>query len=94
MSVEPSQNDLEAALLRADGHLESFGFHPRRSGYDHLRVLCRAIGADARQPGRLLRRVGLEAVAGRAAGTYSTGMRQRLAIACALVTDVTGRSPR
>ncbi len=70
------------------GHLESFGFHPQRSGRDHLRVLCRAIGADPRRPEQLLRKVGLEADAGRPAGVYSTGMRQRLAIACALVAAV------
>ena len=67
--------------------LASSGFHPARSGLDHLRVVARAAGIPLGRADDLLERVGLADVAGRRAGAYSTGMRQRLAVAGALLGD-------
>ena len=67
--------------------LEATGFHPGRSGRDHLRVLARAGGiARARVP-EVLDQVGLADAAGRRVGGYSLGMRQRLGLAAALLGE-------
>jgi ABC-2 type transport system ATP-binding protein len=62
-------------------------FHPNRSGRNALRVIARPAGiSDGRVDG-LLDMVGLTAAARRRAGGYSMGMRQRLALAAALLGD-------
>ena len=66
-------------------------FYPNLSGSDNLRVLTAAWGwprarTDARI-GEALRLVDLTVAADRAAKGYSTGMRQRLGIALALLAD-------
>ena len=68
--------------------LESVGLRPDRSGRDHLRVAARRLGGDGdARVDSLLSLVGLSDAAGRAAGGYSLGMSQRLAVACALLAD-------
>jgi ABC-2 type transport system ATP-binding protein len=67
--------------------LESVGVRPDRSGRDHLRVAARRLGVGPARVESLLSLVGLSDAAGRAAGGYSLGMRQRLAVACALLGD-------
>jgi ABC-2 type transport system ATP-binding protein len=67
--------------------LESTGFHPGRSGRNHLRVIARAAGIDASRIDPLLELVGLEGAADRRVGGYSLGMRQRLGLATALLGD-------
>ncbi len=63
------------------------GFHPGRSGRNHLRVLAPTAGATDRRVEELLEIVGLTEVARRPVAQYSQGMRQRLALAAALLGD-------
>jgi len=61
--------------------------HPGRRGRDHLRALARAAGVPAARVEELLELVDLREAAGRRAGGYSLGMRQRLGLATALLGD-------
>ncbi|WP_117209246.1 ABC transporter ATP-binding protein [Allorhizocola rhizosphaerae] len=66
--------------------VESPALYPRLSGRDNLGVLGRLAGNTSRID-QVLETVGLTDRAGDAVGTYSLGMRQRLAIAAALLPD-------
>jgi ABC-2 type transport system ATP-binding protein len=68
-------------------HIESSGAHPGRSARDHLRSLAVLAGLPRRRVDEVLAIVGLEGAAGRRVGKYSTGMRQRLGLAAALLGD-------
>jgi ABC-2 type transport system ATP-binding protein len=79
-----------AVLPRVGALVEGPAFHPYLSGRDNLRRLDAADRtADARTAaariGAALDRVGLGAAAGKRFRAYSLGMRQRLAIAAALL---------
>jgi ABC-2 type transport system ATP-binding protein len=65
--------------------LEAAGFHPGRSGRDHLRVYCTAAGYPLGRADEVLELTGLAEAAGRRVRGYSLGMRQRLALATALL---------
>jgi ABC-2 type transport system ATP-binding protein len=67
--------------------LEEASFHPGRSGRNHLRVLAAAGGHPESRVSLALDRVGLMEAADRRVKGYSMGMRQRLAIAAALLGD-------
>lgn len=62
-------------------------FHPGRSGRNHLRVLAATAGVGSDRIDELLYLVGLTDAANRRIGGYSMGMRQRLALAAALLGD-------
>jgi ABC-2 type transport system ATP-binding protein len=67
--------------------LEVQSFHPLRTGRNHLRVLAAASGVPDARVDDVLEIVDLTPAAGRKAGGYSLGMRQRLALAAALLGD-------
>jgi ABC-2 type transport system ATP-binding protein len=67
--------------------LETAGFHPGRSGRDHLRVYCTACGYPLSRADEVLELTGLTEAARRRVRGYSLGMRQRLALATALLGD-------
>jgi ABC-2 type transport system ATP-binding protein len=67
--------------------LDADGFHPARTGRQHLRVYCRIAGLPARRADEVLELVGLTGAGTRRIGGYSLGMRQRLALAVALLGD-------
>ena len=67
--------------------LEATGFHPARTGRNHLSVYCAVNGYPIRRADELMELVGLDGAKNRAVGGYSLGMRQRLALASALLGD-------
>jgi ABC-2 type transport system ATP-binding protein len=78
---------LEHPSAQVGAVLEEASFHPGRSGRNHLRVLATAGRHPASRVGEVLERVGLASAADRRVKGYSMGMRQRLAIAAALLGD-------
>ena len=76
-------------LQRVGALIERPAFYPYLSALENLRVFGTAhgLGSDVlvARAGESLDRVGLAAVAKRKAGGFSTGMRQRLALATALI---------
>jgi ABC-2 type transport system ATP-binding protein len=79
--------DLERPTSRVGAVLEDTAFHPGRTGRNHLRVLAAAGGHSPARVPELLKMVGLVEAADRRVKGYSLGMRQRLAIASALIGD-------
>ena len=73
--------------VRTVGAVLETAFHPARSGRNHLRVYCRAAGLPVSRADDVLAQVGLADAGRRKAGGYSLGMRQRLALATALLGD-------
>ncbi|RZS32794.1 ABC-2 type transport system ATP-binding protein [Herbihabitans rhizosphaerae] len=67
--------------------LEAQGFHPTRSARNHLRVYAAAMGIPDQRCDEVLHLVGLGEAAHRKAGGFSLGMKQRLALATALLGD-------
>ena len=65
---------------------EGYDLYDRLTAREHLRFAIESKDAD-NDPYPLLERVGLEDAIDRKAGGYSSGMRQRLALAMALVGD-------
>ena len=68
-------------------NLEIAGAHPGRKGRDHLRALAAMARIPRSRVDEVLRLVELEGAAGRRAGKYSMGMRQRLGLAATLLGD-------
>ncbi len=67
--------------------LEAASFHPGRTARDHLRVYAPEVGVPDARCDEVLATVGLEDAADRRVGGFSTGMRQRLALATTLLGD-------
>ena len=79
--------DLPAPGRVVGAVLEAQGFHPARSGRAHLRVCAAALGVPDERVDDVLALVGLTDAAGRRVGGWSLGMKQRLALATALLGD-------
>ena len=79
--------DLTRPWTRVGALLDASGFHPGRSGVNALRVVARASGIPAARVAEVLELVELDGAGRRAVKGYSTGMRQRLALACVLLGD-------
>ena len=79
--------DLDRPLAVVGAALEATDVHPGRSGRDHLRTIAAAAGIADSRVDELLEMTGIPAFARKRAGGYSTGMRQRLALAQALLGD-------
>ena len=63
------------------------GLHPGRSAYKHLLVFATAAGIEEKRIEEVLELVGLTHAKNRKAGSFSTGMKQRLSLATALLGD-------
>ncbi|MFE4539278.1 ABC transporter ATP-binding protein [Streptomyces scopuliridis] len=67
--------------------LDASAFHPDHSARDHLRIYRTMGGHPAGRVEELLDRLGLADAAHRRTRTFSTGMKQRLGLATALLGD-------
>ena len=67
--------------------LDARSMHPGRTARNHLRATAALSGVPARRAQEVLAEVGLETAADQRAGSFSLGMRQRLALAGALLGD-------
>ena len=72
---------------RVGAVLEASSFHPGRRGRDHLRVVARESRIPESRVDEVLETVELTGDARRRVGGYSLGMKQRLALAGALLGD-------
>ncbi len=78
---------LEHPAARVGAVLEASSFHPGRTAASHLRIHAIASGAHESRIAEVLDLVQLRHAAGRRAGGFSLGMRQRLGLATALLAD-------
>jgi ABC-type multidrug transport system ATPase subunit len=76
-----------AGLTRIGSLVENPGFYPYLSGRDNLRSLARLCGLPDSRTDAALDEVGLLAQAKQKFATYSTGQKQRLGVAGALLKD-------
>jgi ABC-2 type transport system ATP-binding protein len=74
-------------LARIGSLIEAAGFYPYLSGRENLRVVADLAGVNHKRVDEVLDIVELTSRAGRKFGTYSTGMKQRLGVAAALLKD-------
>jgi ABC-2 type transport system ATP-binding protein len=79
--------ELAAPLRHVGAVLESSSFHPGRTARNHLRVVSIAAGLPRARADEVLAKVDLDQAADRRVGGFSLGMRQRLALATALLGD-------
>lgn len=79
--------DLKNPLSTVGAALEASSFHPGRTGLDHLLTYAPLAGVPDSRAQELLGLVGLSDAAKKRVGEYSLGMRQRLALATALLGD-------
>ncbi len=75
------------SLAHVGAMIEAPAFWPYLSGRDNLRLLARYCGLPDLRVSAVLAEVAMTEHAHRAVGTYSTGMKQRLGVAAALLKD-------
>ncbi len=78
---------MEQPLQTIGAALEATAFHPGRSGRNHLRTLAAAAQIPRSRVEEVLELVELKGAADRRVKGYSLGMRQRLALAAALLGE-------
>jgi ABC-2 type transport system ATP-binding protein len=76
-----------SGLARIGSLIEGPGFYPYLSARENLRVVADLAGASRKRVDEVLDLVELGTRASRKFGTYSTGMKQRLGVAAALLKD-------
>jgi ABC-type multidrug transport system ATPase subunit len=76
-----------AGLARIGALIESPGFYPYLSGRENLKVVADMASVSQKRVDEVLDMVELSSRAGRKFGTYSTGMKQRVGVAGALLKD-------
>ncbi|MFI7453344.1 ABC transporter ATP-binding protein [Nonomuraea sp. NPDC049714] len=79
--------DLPRPTATVGALLDGSGFHPSHTALDHLRLYARMGGYDARRVEWVAERTGVSEFARRGTRGLSTGMRQRLNLATALLGD-------
>jgi len=79
--------ELRDPLRRVGALIEAGSFHPGRTGRNALRAIARLGRIPDGRVDEVLELVDLTGSAGRRVGGYSLGMRQRLALAVALLGD-------
>ena len=79
--------DLDQPLSRVGTVLDSRGFHGALSGKQNLKVVASAAGIPDSRVDEVLEMVELTEAAGRKMKKYSLGMKQRLALAGAILGD-------
>ncbi len=79
--------DNPSPLRRVGSLVDGGNFYPFLSGRRNLEVLARTMGRGRERIDDLLAQVGLAKDGGRKVKGYSTGMRQRLGVAAALLGD-------
>lgn len=77
----------QQALKRIGAIIERPNFYPYMSAYENLRLVCKIKGATTDKIQEKLQLVGLWEVKDRKFSAFSLGMKQRLAIASALLND-------
>jgi ABC-2 type transport system ATP-binding protein len=78
---------LDRPISKVGAMLETTGFHPGRSGREHLRIAAMAGDVPTARVDAVLDQVAMRAHADRKVGGYSSGMRQRLGLAATLLGD-------
>jgi ABC-2 type transport system ATP-binding protein len=79
--------ELDRPVRHVGAVLEATSFHPGRRGRDHLRILALGDGLPEGRVDQVLDEVGLADAGRRRVKEYSLGMRQRLALAAALLGE-------
>ncbi|MGN6680950.1 MAG: ATP-binding cassette domain-containing protein [Streptosporangiaceae bacterium] len=80
-------SSLRQPLNHVGSLLDAAALQPSRSARNHLLWLAHSQGLGAKRVDEVIEHSGLGSAAGRRAGGYSLGMRQRLGIAAALLGD-------
>ena len=80
-------SELRHPLRTVGAVLEESAYRPRRTASRQLLIAAKANGIPSARVDEVLRLVGLQEDADTRLGSYSLGMRQRLAVACALLGD-------